>query len=255
MSFTIDYRPLFHVTIQDHQQALASPADPPFLTGITLQPASVTRKLFEDHHLIFRPQEGGFAVYFSSNPQSPQPLLGQISDRIRLSFFILLKQANFFNLYVPELTSESGPQLYFDNLTATGNLQVKESLTSSTFVKVEDAVKIFPHIFYIAVQKGAGDGSNVLVRDKFNPANIQLTIPIPNPAVGVLTFIKIDMADFPSGPYTVKTDAAGAVPRNIYIDNDAAKVQPLGILDIYWETAQDLVPSKGVSYAIRFKKK
>ena len=192
------------------------------------------------------------------NPQATDPLLGRISQRVRFSFCLFLSEPDIFQRYEPDLTSDTGPQLYLDNLTPAGAIQPAstQTLTGGAVAQAGDAMKVYPHIFSATADlSGGAPPTKFTVRDKFNPATVVLEVSI-NASAGVDQAVtKIDMSGHPSGPYTLETDAAGSVPKTIYLDDELAGAQILGLLDIYWETAQDGAPAGGVPYFIRLQKR
>ena len=248
MSFILQYRPLFKVSVQENGSGLGLP-------GFSFKPTWQTQKLLANHQLIFRPREAGFEVYYKMNPLAADPLLGRISKRIRLSFSFLQADAKLLERYEPDLTRETGPQFYFDNLAANGSIQpdTKQTLTVGDVVQSDDAMKVYPPVFSVQTDLTGGGTPPTLQRilDKFNPTNIVLEANINGGGASQVS-TKIDMSSHSIGPYVLKSNAIDAASRTIYITNEPARRPVLGFMDIYWEEPQDRVPTDGVVYLIRF---
>jgi hypothetical protein len=250
MSFILQHRPLFSVSVQDSASSDTLPA-------FSFAPGSRTRRLLDDHQLVFRPLDTGFAVYYRLNPQAANPLMGPIRSRVRLSFLVRLTESGFFERYEPSLTPDTGPQFYLDNLTSGGAIQpaTTPELSAGSVVQKDDAMKLVPQIFTATADvSGAAPPSKFVVRDKFNPATVVLQVPITAGGSDAAQS-KIDLSDEPAGPYLLETDAAGASRKTIYADDGVVGSQAIGLVDLYWETAQDTVPMGGVEYIARFRKR
>ena len=247
MSFILQHLRLFQVTLEEH------PAGPS-LQSLSFAPTNETQSLLNDHQLIFRSRSDGFDVYYRTNPLASDPLLGRITRPVRFSFDLLLTESDFYKRYNPDLIRETGPQLYLDNLTPTGNIQAKMTLTSGDFVKSDDAMQAYPPVFFASADvSGGGAPTQYTVRDKFNPGNTVLQVPITGGPHQALT--RIDLSDELPGPYTLETDAAGASPKTIYVRDLNAGSRIHGVLDIHWKAAQDTAPPGGVAHFIRFQKR
>jgi hypothetical protein len=252
MSFVIRYLCLFKVTIQEEGSNRTLP-------GFVATPSAATKTRLADHALIFRAWENGFGVYYQTNPLAKEPLLGGIRARERFSFCLYQSDMSFFERYEPDLTPAGGPQIYLDNVTPTGAIQpaAKETLSVADVVLSSDAIKVYPGSFVVATDlSGAGPHpTKYVVGDKFAASNVVLEVPITATAGAELANTRIDMSGRAGGPYTLKTDLAGAVAQTIYIDDQLTGDRLLGIIDIYWETAQDTAPAGGQVYRIQFRKR
>ena len=71
--------------------------------------------------------------------------------------------------------------------------------------------------------------------------------------VGVLPISAFEVISVPEDVNAV--DLTGAAAQTIYIDDQLARERMLGIIDIYWETAQDTAPADGQVYRIQFRKR
>jgi hypothetical protein len=249
MSFMVQYRRLFSVSAQDEAGAA--------LAAFSFAPAVRTLGLLSNHQLTFRPRPTGFEIFYRTNPQAVDPLVGRIGGRIRLTFPFTLTETDFFERFQPDLTPASGPQLYLDNLTPAGVIQAAATLTLSTgaVAQTADAMKVYPRRFLATAELGgAGPPTKFTVRGKFTPGDVILEVPMVAAAGAGQAAVRIDLSGRPAGPYTLGTDAAGATPRTIYVDDDLAGVPMLGLVDVHWETAQGSPPT-GAAYVIRFRKR
>jgi hypothetical protein len=251
MSFLLQYRRLVTVSVEDEAGAA--------LPAFTFAPAPQTRRLLEDHQLTFRPRPAGFEVFYRVNPRSADPLVGRIARRIRLTFPFALGEPDFFERHEPGLSAATGPQLYLDNLTPAGVIQpaAVAPLTAGDVTAPADAMKVHPRTFVATAEAGAGAATTFRVRDKFAPAAAPPLLEAPIVAVAGATqaAARIDLSARPPGPYTLETDAPGAARRTIYVDDDLAGVPMAGLIDLYWETAQNTAPVAGVPYVVRFRKR
>lgn len=248
MSFVIEYRPFINVTVEED-----GPNTP--LPVLSFAPTLTCRRTLADRHVVFRRREAGFQLFYQRNPMAADPLLGAITTRIRLTFSATLVQTDLLEMFEPDLTSETGPQLYFDNLTPGGNIQTKNTLTTSTIVQSNDASRVYPPVF-----EATADTSVALpptewhVLDMFDSSDVITPEPIVSSTAG-LTRTKIDLTKKVGGPYTLATDVATPPPRTIYVDEALAYLGAAGVVDLYWEARQDTVPAGGVDYFIRFRRR
>jgi hypothetical protein len=251
MSFTREYRPLFSVLAREEGTNLA-------LAGFSFAPTSRCRRALRDHFLIFRPGESGFEVYYQRNPEAVDPLLGPITSRVQFGFQFAQAQTSFFDAYEPDLTADTGPQLYLDNLTAEGEIQpgTTSSLSAGTVVAPEDATKIYPPVFDLTMDLG-GDAppTTYTVRRKFDPTSVVLEVPIVAVTGADRAVTRVDLSGQPAGPYTLATDAEDSGARTIYVDGELAGAPILGLVDVAWETRQDSAPTGGVAYIAEFRRR
>ena len=247
MSLIVAYRPLFNISVLEAASGVA-------ITAIRFAPTNRTERVLNDHQLVFRTREAGLTVYYRSNPSAADTLLGRITRRVQLSFLMRLARKDLLAAYEPDLTAESGPQLYLDNLTPSGNIQAAsvETLTTGNSVQAVDAMKSVPPVFD-ARADGAGGPTQFDLAWKFDASTTVASFPAHGGVNQVSA--KIDLSALPRGPYLLKTNAASATPRTVYVDEDVAGEPVLGIVDVHWETPQDAVAADGQDFVIRFKKR
>lgn len=249
MSFAIDYQPFFSVGVEEQNAGN-------ILTHLSIRPMATCQQLLADRHMVFKARENGGQVYYQKNPLADEPLLGRITERIQLSFTLSVKRTDFFDIYTPDLTTDTGPHLYFDNLTVSGNIQTKDPLTVGSFVQAEDAIRIRPSVFVETVDvSGETPPTSVVIKRIFDPMVAVPDVPIPSSTGTSQAATKIDLTSFPSGVYTVNTNLPEAKTRRLYIDDEIAKQRMVGIIDIFWEDSQETAPAEGVPYVIRFEKR
>lgn len=248
MSFTLTYERLLGLRVEEEG---GGP-----LSAFTFAPDGRTVGALADHQLVFRPRQEGFDLYYRLNPEAPSPLLGAIRTRVRFGFEMRLAESDFFARYEPDLSGDTGPQLYLDNLTAAGAVQPNgtAALSEGPVVQDVDGVKIYPRIFQVQTEMGGGaPPTRLIVREKFDPTVVVVEVPIVPGGGTVSTWV--DLSAHPGGPYTVETDGAGATARTIYVDDELAGRRMTGLVDLYWEDAQDSAPTGGVAYTIPFRKR
>lgn len=252
MSYVREYSRLFGVRVRDD-----SDRD---LSGFHFAPTDTGKQLLEDHQLLFRANESSFDVYYCMNPHAADPLLGGITDRIRLSFLMSVNDATLYEHYEPTLTRQTGAQLYLDNLTAGGAIQDagRESLAEGDTVQTQDAMRVYPEVFTVTVDVSGGNPPTSLrIVDKFDTDSVLAAVPIVATTGGEVGMAKIEIAELGlgPGPYLLVTEPADGDPQAIYIDDYVAAAGVNGVVDVYWETPQDQAPAGGVQFTIPFKER
>jgi hypothetical protein len=245
MSLSRAYHPLLTVAVEDDSTHNR-------LSGLALLPTGACEDNLADHQLVFRPREGGAQIFYQTNPAAAEPLLGRIDGRTRFSFALVQSGQNLLERYLPDLTADTGPQLHLHNLTPSGNIQTKNTLSIGTSVQRADAIRIYPPIFVVPVDLSGGP-TVVRIHDRFNAGTILRQVPIAAAAGSSRALTKIDLSDLPSGPYLLDTEAAGSVARAIYVDRKLGARPALGVVELYQEASQDTVLADGASYFIRFQ--
>ena len=248
MSLVRQYRPLFTVAVEDD----ASHAR---LTAISFAATQACRARLADHQMVFRPRPAGFQVFFQTNPEAADPLMGRIGTRTRFTFAMTLSQRDLLARYLPDLDPHTGAQLYLDNLTPSGNIQTKDTLSVGTTVQQGDAARICPPVFAVPVD--LADPPSVLrIRPKFEPASPPREITVDAPSDSGRALTRVDLSDLPPGPYALTDDDDADSARTIYIDGELAGRSVFGVVDLHRQTAQDdNVPDGGLAYFIRFARR
>ena len=96
MSFILEHHRLFNVAIEEDGSGDG-------LDGFVFLPSKDTQQRMKDHQLLFRSVEEdgsgehGFEVYYRTNPLAASPLLGQINQRARFSFFLFQQKISFIS--------------------------------------------------------------------------------------------------------------------------------------------------------------
>lgn len=252
MSFTLEFRRLFKVSVRENGAG-------PLLPGFSFEPMPATQGRLANHQLLFQARDAGFEVFYRSNPLVAPALLGRISGHVRFTFAVRQSDPDFLKRYEPDLTPATGPQFYLDNLTAAGLIQpnTTDTLAAGPVVQAVDASRVVPPVFQVAADiSGPQAPTKFVVREKYNPGPSPVAeAPIEASGGAAQGLAKIDLSRQPTGPYTLKTDAPGAVATTIYVDEEAAEAGVFGVVDIHWQSAQDTAPAGGVSYVIRFRKR
>lgn len=259
MGFIIQYHRFFSVTFRE------SESDKPIDQFRFFADSDTLRRL-RNYNLLFRSSASGFEVYYGSTPLIP------ITENIRFTFGFRYSDYSLFEKYGLTKTGESDPLVYepalcFDNLTEAGSIITEQgaSLTASgpepgEHVSAEDTGSIYSQTFTLVQAVNGTVPENYILKHRYLPSPEQ-TVPVnvPDDAKTVHTLINSpdsedDYMNEP-GPYTLKT-----VPpentRNIYLHNELAGRSAQGLVDIYWDTAQNSVAEEtGQQYYITFKPK
>jgi hypothetical protein len=255
MSFALSHYRLFAVTVRDDDISVEQPVGA-LLKGLKFIPTSVTQQRLKDHQLIFRVGEYGFEVYYRTNPLAADPLLGCIRNSVRFSFLIYQTDGELFSHYGPDLTGETGPQFYLDNLSDSGDIELDvEELSAGSSVDVADAMKTCADVFTLSADvSGPSPPTEFRVIRRFPPLDVLESSPIVASTGSDVGVAKFDLSGLPSGPYTLDTDAPGSNAKTIYKDNDVVAARVKGVLDVHWNERQDLTPAGGRQFVVRFEK-
>lgn len=247
MSFIRQYSRLFRVFVVDIDTGES-------LNSFSFLPTHLCTTKMDNHHLVYRQRSGGLDVYYQSNPQVEEAVLGIINTSTGFDFSFFQYDVSFTKNYLPDITVQDHPQFQFDNLSTVGDVEIAESTTLShgEFVAEEDATKIFNEIFYEHVDISDGS-SKVIIRDRFDANETIAEFPIESPAVNGISQIKIDMSEQNIGNYILTTDGTDTEEKKIYIDQDLVRQSPYGIVNIYVDKPQDEMPENGAEFIIGFK--
>lgn len=261
MGFIIKYNRFFNITFDE--EGNENP-----LQGFRFFATSTTRQKLLDYNLVFRPRSNGFDVYYSASPVIP------ISKKIRFTFGFTNTDAGLYEKY-GLVKADAGdttifePGLYFNNLNGDGTV-LTESPSSIVAngagleerVSAADTFKIYRQTFKVFDTAGENVPSDYTLKHKYEPS-LQQTVTV-KPAAGVDSIITTinsvdseeDYIDKP-GPYLLESDTEPPITRNIYLNDELGQRSTGGIIDIYWETAQNTIADAetGQIYKITFKPK
>lgn len=255
MSFTLSYIDFFNIRVLD-----VDSGNP--IEGMQFIPSLECKVNLEKHRLLLKKRTGGLNIYYQENPEAASPLLAPIKKRTKFGFGLVISDPDFFSRYEPDLDKPS--QLYFDNLDGAGTLLAgaTEVLSENAQVEAVDATKMYSKTFSIATDLSlAPTPSSYSINEKHGPATLQtvlidtssgmnqVTTKLNDPLQQAASFIAA------SGPYLLESDSGQPATQTIYLNDQLVKQNLSGIIDIYWETAQDTVPPGGSKYEIRFKLK
>lgn len=236
------------------------------IDGFTFFTTSETWRLLRNHNLVFRPTSSGFTIYYCSSDLIP------IKDKVRFTFGFRYSNNSLYKNYGITKPEESdpfvyGPSLIFDNLSTDGSIINEQGASLAAAgsepdksVGAEDTGYIFNQTFTL-IQSAAGDvPAQYVLKPRYNPLPEQ-TIPVNTSgnAQSVQTLINsVDMgSDYlgETGLCTLTSDSPSS-SRNIYLHDELKGRSARGVVDIYWNTAQNSVAEDtGQQYYITFKPK
>lgn len=249
MSFTREYKPLFQIEVL-HGEPSAG------LAGLAFSPTKICQQRMDDHQLLFRQRETGFAVYYQLNPEAEKPLLAEINSRIQFDFGMYVLNAQLSSLFPVPLDDTDGNDLFFDNLSISNEIEISDntgsevSLTSTEAVSIADTTSIFSEVFYQDVSL-AGNPDKLLVKTRFNNHPLgQFDIPESDTADSKM--VKVDLTGENLGAYLLLTDVADAPVKPVYIDRQLDHTAAKGVINIYLDSAQDQVSENGAKFTIIF---
>lgn len=259
MGFIIQYNRFFSVTMMEN-----GPDSP--INDFRFFAVSDTLRTLRNHNLLFRASNSGFEVYYCSTPLIP------ITGLVRFTIGFRYSNNSLYEKY--GLTSSdssdpliSEPALCFDNLTSGGSIITGQgaSLAASGAdpgepVSVEDTGHIYSQTFTLVQPADDTIPENYTLKHRYQPAPEQ-TVPVKVAEGAKTVQTIINSADLEDdymskpGPYTLKSSSPENT-RNIYLSNELAGRSARGVVDIYWETAQNTVAEDtGQQYYITFKPK
>lgn len=248
MSRVIAYRRFIEVRLEDDAGQPVSAFD--------IRPTAETRRRLSQHRLLARPQRDGLALYYQANPQSVPPLLGAITARRRFTFTLHLQEPDFFTWHHPDLSAATGAGLQLDNLDGSGAvLPDGAPLSAGAAVAVADAVDIGRRNFAVLVDLTASSPAAVEARDAVSNALVK-SAAIAAPTGAAAASVALDLSASADVLFRVAEVPPGPLDRRAYADDGVASAGAAGVIDLYWETAQDAVPDPaGVVYRAVFQRR
>lgn len=264
MSRIIAYRPFIEVRLEndDHE-----PID-----AFEVRATPETRERLSRYRLLARPRQDGAALYYRYNPASSPELFGEITTRERFSFTLHLRRPDFFQRHLPDLTEATGPGIHLDNLDPAGAILPHDALLSAgTRVDTADAVEIGRRLFPVNLDLTASSPASVEARDPISGSVVvaeqwdpisgtlveaPLSEEVIAPAGAAAASVALDFTHADGVLFHVAEVPAGPLDRRTYADDDAASSGATGVIDIYWEAAQNTVPTPdGVVYHAVFERR
>ena len=226
------------------------------VTAFEIAPLPAARDVFGRHRLVYRPRQDGIALYYRVSFTATPPLMGEITDRVRMNFALRLRDGSFFSRFHPDLTAAQGPGLYFDNLDGSGAILGDGSvLSDGAMVSSADAVEIGPDRFPVTLDLSASNPTQVEASDPVSGAVVVNEEVFASPGA-TLASVVLDLSAAGPAHFSAAEIPAGPVDRRIYADEPAVAARANAVLEIYWETAQDTVPSlDGLIYRVVFERR
>ncbi|CAN5447924.1 hypothetical protein BH23BAC3_BH23BAC3_07820 [soil metagenome] len=258
MGFLIKYNRFFNVTFAEAGSEGA-------LQGFRFFADDETKRKLLDFKLVFRPHSSGFQVYFSESPLIP------ITEKTRFTFGFSFSNSGIYEKYGltksgEEDTTVFEPGLYFDNLNSDGDVItsgiasiVAAGIGLNESVTAADTCHIYRQTFKVFNSAADTVPANYTLKHRFD-SSLQQTIPVENTAdvdTIITTINSVDLDDdFISqpGPYLLES-AAPSNSRKIYLNDELGQKRARGVIDIYWDKAQNSVADAktGQQYKITFK--
>lgn len=262
MGFIIKYSRFFGVTFAEEG------ADEP-LDGFRFYTTNECRQKLRNFNLIFKSRSYGFDVFYSESP------LISISERVRFTFGFQIPDGNIFKKY--GLVKEDGsdttvyqPGLFFDNLQSDGSIITSSpaSITASgpgisERVTSEDTYRVLRQTFRVYDPKAGTVPASYQLSHLYD-SSLQQTVPVMSGGGAETVITTINSVDLNEdyigepGPYLLEADTDPTPPhRNVYLNNELGQKSAQGVIDIYWETAQNTIadPATGLQYQVTFKPK
>lgn len=246
MGFVVSFAPFCTVRCEEHGSGRP-------VTAFELAPTAECRRRLADHEMVFRPRRSGFELFYKTNPANAQPLLGAIAGPTRFSFALQLREPDFFERYHPDLTAETGPNLYLDNLAPPGGtIEAGGTLSAAASVEVADAARIGARVYVEQVDRSAPAPTSLAVKNRFDGTAIT-TVAVPTE--GSRVAVAIDLTARPEHVFELAEEPGGSPSKTIYTDDDLAGAGAAGVVDIHWDQPQTAVPASGLAFTIPFRKR
>lgn len=229
------------------------------LEAFAVRATADTRERLTRYRLIARPIPSGLAIYYRVFPDLLPTLRGPITSRVRFSFTMHLRDTDFFTRFEPDLVPATGANLQLDNLDEAGAILADgASLSIGATVSVADAVQIGRRALPLTVNLNPSPPTHVralhpltgaafvppvqaLVEPLTGAASFSTTLQIPETADPLVRVVEV-----PAGP----------LDRRAYADDSVTVSGAIGVIDLYWETAQDTVPvTTGQVYRAVFERR
>ena len=228
MSFRRDYLPYFSLRIVNHANDEAIP-------GVAIAPAAQCRQKLHNLHLLTRRRAHGLDVYYTRNPWSSAPVLGEISSRVQLDL-------------------PGSGQLHLFTLTAAGAVKPGDtvSLAAGTTVAAGDAIRIVPEKFTIPITLNPG-ATDYEVRGQFDNT-VLLEIPVSEIGSGQGgQQVEFDLRDVGERRVRLSPDNQPTEVTSLLVNNSHSSGRAQGIVSIFLEQSQQLAPAEGYQFEARFE--
>lgn len=242
MSFQRQYLPLFSIRVLNNSTGNA-------IVGAMLKASNQTQKALNNHHLLAKSRDYGLDVFYSTNPQASNALLGPITSVKKLDFELHLS-ASFYSEYLPDLDGSTGKQLHLQNLNASGAVVLANntSLSQGSVISAIDAVKVQPLRFEVRMNID-GAATEIQVSKQFDPAAI-VTLPVT--VIGNEVQLELDLTELSSGHYRLATDSQMNQYSHVLLDNELASARAMGLISVYLDQLQTNAPANGYQFEARF---
>ena len=261
MGFIIKYNRFFSVTF-----GVEGSNEP--LQGYRVFPDSDCRQVLDNYNLAFRSRTTGFEVFYSESPLIP------IKDRVRFTFGFHIPDAGIFKKYGLAKEDDSDatvyqPGLFFDNLQADGSVitSTPASITASGSgmderVTAADTFRIYRQTFKVYDSSDTPLPAHYELSHLYD-STLQQTVPVtaaPGADTVITTINSVDLEEDyigQPGPYLLESNTGSPPPKNVYLSEELGRKAAKGVIDIYWETAQNTIadPDTGLQYHVTFKPK
>jgi hypothetical protein len=220
------------------------------------RPTPETRTRMARHRLLARARPNGLALFYRINPERTPALLGEIEARVRLSFTLHLRDADFFVRYRPDLTAATGAAIQLDNVDVDGAILPDGALLSTgPSVDAADAVEIGRRVHPVRLDLTLSSPNALEARDPISAA-VVLSAPVLAAASAPAATVVLDLTTADGVLYRLAEVPAGPVDRRLYLDDAVAAAGASGVIDLYWETAQTAVPAPaGAVYRAVFERR
>ena len=213
--------------------------------ALVTRATTATVEAFARHRLLARAQADGIALYYRTNPDAVPALLGPIDARVRLSFSLHLTQPDFFDRHLPTFSSGSGTGFHLDNLDPAGAILADGAvLSQGAAVDVVDGAQIGPRRLPVRLDLTASSPTSVEAREDISGA-LAATANVVAPAGASSAQVQLDLGGANGVAFRVAEVPPGPVSRRAYSDDAVSDSGAAGVMDLFWETAQDTVPDPG----------
>lgn len=243
------FRPAYVISVDEDVSG-----DP--VTDLTFAPTEATRQRLADHKLIFRPHDDGFSLYAQYNIEAGEERRAPFTDPTPLVFGIWSRVADFLRQYHPDLTQDTGPNLYLSNRNADGSARASGTLAQAATVDVGDGAQIVGrHLIARADVTAVPAPTAFAIATRYTPVRQLKDRPFTAVAGSTALAVEIDLTPDPARVFTIAPKPPGTAKKVLFADDELAGRGAFGVLDLVADSHPGPEPAEGRAFFARFRRR
>lgn len=243
----IAFRPAYSVTAEDAGDGSALP-------GLAFHPTEATRHRLADQGLVFRARTGGFQLFAQIIGGTGGVRRAPIRAELVLVFGIRLTDQGFSSRYGPDLTAQTGPNLFLTNRIDAGSARSSGALTVAADVGQADAVRLVGRRFLARTNLNVSPVPTALaLATAYAPVRA-----LPDVAMAASTGepqVAVDLMTFPERTFTLAPKPPGTAQVRHYADTELAGRGAFGVLELALFPVPGPEPAGGRNFTARFRRR